>query len=53
MGMTVDDPELEELRKAFITVNDGLYTVPLNLPFTCYSKALKVNSYPKFMSPLF
>jgi hypothetical protein len=45
MGMTPDDPEVEELRKAFIAINDGLYALPLNLPFTHYSKALKVN-YP-------
>ncbi|KAJ1701991.1 hypothetical protein LUZ63_001770 [Rhynchospora breviuscula] len=44
MGLTPDDPKTEELRKAFIATNNGLYAVPLSLPFTCYSKALKFPS---------
>ncbi|KAJ4812170.1 Cytochrome P450 [Rhynchospora pubera] len=43
IGMTPDDPEVEELRKAFNAANAGLYSVPLSLPFTPFSKALKVN----------
>ncbi|KAJ1701990.1 hypothetical protein LUZ63_001769 [Rhynchospora breviuscula] len=45
IGMTPDDPEVEELRKAFISANDGLYTVPLSLPFTPYTKALKAKDF--------
>ncbi|KAJ4747027.1 Cytochrome P450 [Rhynchospora pubera] len=41
MGMTPDDHEVEELRKAFIAAYDGFYAVPTSLPFTRYSKALK------------
>ncbi|KAJ3706409.1 hypothetical protein LUZ61_010114 [Rhynchospora tenuis] len=41
LGMTPDDPEVEELRKAFIAANDGFYAAPISLPFTRYSKALK------------
>ncbi|KAJ3706124.1 hypothetical protein LUZ61_009829 [Rhynchospora tenuis] len=41
MGTAADDPEVVELRKAFIAVNNGIYAAPLNLPFTRYSKALK------------
>ncbi|KAJ4812168.1 Cytochrome P450 [Rhynchospora pubera] len=45
MGLTPDDPKAEELRKAFIATNTGLYAVPLSLPFTRYSKALKARNF--------
>ncbi|KAJ3682592.1 hypothetical protein LUZ60_015165 [Juncus effusus] len=41
VGLKAEDPETEELRKEFITLNEGFHGVPINLPKTNYWRALR------------
>lgn len=51
MSMNPGLPETEKLRKEYNTFMKGMASMPLNLPFTSYKKALQVFEFVVSLLP--